>query len=67
MALWANCPRELKLAAFNKIPALLAALIQEVEEKIGQFETDTSTIDSLLAEVQAVKERRGPAKKGARQ
>jgi hypothetical protein len=64
--LWANCPRELKLLAYSKIPELLTALIKRVEETIEQFEADTSTIESLLKDVQATREQ-GPAKKGAKQ
>lgn len=46
--LWANCPRDLKLAAYNSLPALLDALIKNVEATLEDVEVNTGTIETLL-------------------
>lgn len=46
--LWANCAREDKLNAYDKLPELLDELIKRVEERLQQVEANTQAIESLV-------------------
>ncbi|MEW4570102.1 hypothetical protein AB1L88_19730 [Tautonia sp. JC769] len=45
---WSSCPRDLKLASFQKIPDLLADLTKKVEQAIKETEGTGKTIQELL-------------------
>jgi len=46
--LWANCPRDVKLLAFNCLPALLDELAERLEGTLEQVKLNSETIQSLL-------------------
>lgn len=46
--LWANCPRDVKLLAFNALPALLDAMIDRLEGTLDEIKRNTETIESLF-------------------
>lgn len=45
---WANCRRDTKLAAFEKLPALLAKLIEKVQATINQVSGSMEAVQDLL-------------------
>jgi hypothetical protein len=45
---WANCPRDVKLLAFNCLPGLLDKLIESLEDTLDLVETSGQMIQSLL-------------------
>ncbi len=49
--LWANCPRDQKLLAFNYLPALLDELVERLETTLEQVESNSETIQALLPPV----------------
>jgi len=57
--LWANCSRDLKLRAFNEIPALLDELVKKLEGTLELVETSSRMIESLLPPI-------APKEKGAK-
>ena len=46
--LWANCPRDLKLAAYLKLPNLLDDLITRVQETLEHLEENTEKLQAIL-------------------
>jgi hypothetical protein len=46
--LWANCPRDIKLKAYNALPKLLDELVKQLEGTLEQIQANTETIESLL-------------------
>ena len=46
--LWANCSRDLKLQTFNKLPALLDKLIENLESTLAQVTDNTELIQAFL-------------------
>jgi hypothetical protein len=46
--LWANCPRDLKLLAFQKLPELLDAIAVEAEALLTQVKVNFTTVQDLI-------------------
>jgi hypothetical protein len=46
--LWANCSRDVKLLAFNKLPELLDCLISSLEGTLAQVEASSEMIQAYL-------------------
>ncbi len=46
--LWANCPRDMKLLAFQKLPELLDALAVRMEEMLEQVDVGYNTIQDMI-------------------
>jgi hypothetical protein len=46
--LWANCPRDLKLLAFDKLPALLDKLILRMEAMLDQVDVGYDAIQAMI-------------------
>jgi hypothetical protein len=46
--LWANCPRDVKLMAFERLPDLLDELIRTLEGTLDQVRANSEAIQSLL-------------------
>jgi hypothetical protein len=45
---WANCPRDIRLAAYDQLPALLVKLIEELEARIAKLRASTESIETVL-------------------
>ena len=46
--LWANCPRDIKLLAFNQLPELLDQIEKSLRHTLEQVRLNTETIEALL-------------------
>lgn len=46
--LWANCTRDVKLLAFNALPALLDELIKTLEGTLEQLKVNSETLQAIL-------------------
>jgi hypothetical protein len=57
--LWANCPRDIRLAAYEKLPDLLANLVGRVEARIEKIRACTEAINEII-------DLAPPAKKGGK-
>jgi hypothetical protein len=53
--LWANCPRDIKLKAYNALPKLLDALVGELKGTLDQIQANTETIEGLLPHLKEAK------------
>jgi hypothetical protein len=53
--LWANCPRDIKLKAYNALPKLLDELVKQLEGTLEQIQENTETIESLLPHLREAK------------
>jgi hypothetical protein len=53
--LWANCPRDIKLIAFNALPTLLDEMVKSLEGTLAQIQANTETIESLLPHLKEAK------------
>jgi hypothetical protein len=53
--LWANCPRDVKLMAFNALPKLLDELVKGLEATLEQIQANSETIEGLLPGLKEVK------------
>ena len=46
--LWHNCPRDLKLQSYEKLPELLDLLIQQVEQRVERTRISTAAINGIM-------------------
>jgi hypothetical protein len=46
--LWANCPRDLKLMAFQKLPELLDAIATNAEKLLAQVNVSFATVQDMI-------------------
>lgn len=51
--LWANCPRDVKLMSFNRLPDLLDQLVNCLEATLEQVRLNSETIQALLPQPKA--------------
>jgi len=53
--LWANCPRDMKLLSFQKLPDLLDALAVEMERLLEQVDVGYEAIQAMIPEAISAK------------
>ena len=53
--LWANCPRDVKLLAFDALPALIDKMIESTEGTLEQIKKNAETIESLFPQTKEAK------------
>jgi hypothetical protein len=46
--LWSNCPRDTRLKAYEKLPQLLAELVEKVEARVEKIRSSTAAINDIL-------------------
>ena len=56
---WANCARDIRLSAYDRLPDLLTKLIAQLEARIAKLQASTASIETIL-------EFAAPPKKGGK-
>lgn len=53
---WSDCPRDVKLRSFSKLPELLASIAEKVQAELAIAETAEAAVEKIYAALPKVKE-----------